>query len=183
MQFYDYNKNEFTGATGNDDKWIKMVREDKIDEFLKSKIGKEMTTAYKTNNLYREYKFMRLFSQDEIKKYRLDFGIINKDSESELNRNDNIVVNETSEHHIVIQGIIDAFYVKEEGDKKSIVLVDYKTDGLSSKSLDEEKLTNDLIDSYAIQLKIYEDVLKELTGYEVSSTYIYSFALNKEIEL
>lgn len=181
MQFYDYEKNEFSGEKGKDAKWIEIVSEDKIQNFLKSKVGKEMATAFKTKNLYREYKFMRLFSKAEIEKYRIDFGIIKID-ENILN-GDRLTIKGSDEHQIIIQGIIDAFYVKEENGKKSIVLVDYKTDGLSMKEPDESKLTKDLIDSYSIQLKIYEDVLKELTGYEVSSTYIYSFALNKEIEL
>ena len=180
MQFYDYNKNEFAGEKGKDADWIKMISESKIQKFLESKVGSEMATAFKTNNnnLYREYKFMRLFSQDEIKKYRLDFGIINSDDKS-----NDLTIKGADEHHIIIQGIIDAFYIKEEEGKKSIVLVDYKTDGLSSKNPNESKLTKDLIDMYGIQLKIYEDVLKELTGYEVTNKYIYSFALDKEIEL
>ena len=175
MQFYDYEKNDFAGEKGRDASFLDMVNEDKIQNFLKSKIGQEMATAFKDKSLYREYKFMRLFSQEEIEKYRIDFGIINA--------NDRVTIKGAGEHQVIIQGIIDAFYVKEEASKKSIVLVDYKTDGLSSKKPNESKLTESLIDAYGIQLKIYEDVLKELTGYDVSKKYIYSFALDKEIEL
>ena len=181
MQFYDYNKNEFAGEKGKDAKWIEIVSDNKIQNFLKSKLGKEMAAAFKANNLYREYKFMRLFTQKEIEKYRIDFGIINT-YDNNLN-NDRLTIKGSDEHQIIIQGIIDAFYVKEENGKKSIVLVDYKTDGLSLKEPNETKLTKELIDAYSIQLKIYEDVLKKLTGYEVTNTYIYSFALDKEIEL
>ena len=48
----------------------------------------------------------------------------------------------------------NAFYVKEENGKKTIVLVDYKTDGLSMKEPNESKLTKGLIDSYGDNVNI-----------------------------
>ncbi len=72
----------------------------------------------------------------------------------------------------LIQGIIDLFYITE--DNKAI-LVDFKTD-----KLDNEQ---DFIDRYKIQLKIYKDAINTLTDYNIYKTYIYSFNLNKEIEL
>ena len=174
MQFYNYTKNSFDGEIGNiGDDWIKKVSEDKIKTFLESEVGREMAEAYKSETLYREQKFMKLFSITDINKY----GDVFKEITNELNSK---VIDEKN---IIIQGIIDAFYIKEDANGKYIVLVDYKTDGISKEKINEEKLENDLIADYAVQLQIYADALESLTGLDVKKKYIYSFALNKEIEI
>lgn len=72
---------------------------------------------------------------------------------------------------IVVQGIIDAYF-EEDG---KIVLLDYKTDAV--------KEEQELIKRYTTQLKYYKDTLEQLLDCKVSGTYIYSFALGKEILL
>ena len=71
-----------------------------------------------------------------------------------------------------IQGVIDLFYITDD-DK--VILVDFKTD----------KLDNDLdfIKKYKIQLDIYKEAIETLTNYNVDKVYIYSFNLNKPIEI
>lgn len=71
-----------------------------------------------------------------------------------------------------IQGIIDLYYINETG---NIVLIDFKTDKLSN--------SDDFIDRYSKQLNIYKIALERLTNKKVEKTYIYSFNLNKEIEI
>ena len=177
MQFYDYAKNEFTGEIGNgvvgNKPWIDIVKPDKIKAFLNTNLGKEMAEAFKKEELYREHKFMKLFSVDDINEYRTKI------------ENTPITINEdlSKEHNIIIQGIIDAFYIKKDGNDEYAVLVDYKTDGLSSKNINEKELEEELKNEYKIQLDIYADVLKELTGLKVKHKYIYSFALDKAIDL
>lgn len=72
----------------------------------------------------------------------------------------------------LIQGVIDLFYITEDN---KVILVDFKTD----------KLDNDqaFIKRYKIQLDIYKEAIEKLTGYKVDKVYIYSFNLNKEIEI
>ena len=72
----------------------------------------------------------------------------------------------------LIQGVIDLFYVTED-DK--VILVDFKTDRLT-----EDK---DFIDRYIIQLDIYKEAINALTDKRVDKTYIYSFNMNKMIEI
>lgn len=74
---------------------------------------------------------------------------------------------------IVVQGIIDAYF--REGDK--LILLDYKTDHIRE---GQEEL---LIERYKTQLLYYKDTLEQLTGLTVSETYLYSFALDKEIRM
>ena len=79
----------------------------------------------------------------------------------------------TEKTQIVVQGIIDAYF--REGD--TLILLDYKTDHL------KEGQEEVLVERYKTQLLYYKDTLEQLTGLPVSETYLYSFALNKEIRM
>lgn len=71
-----------------------------------------------------------------------------------------------------IQGVIDLYYIRPDG---SAVLLDFKTDRISEES--------EFLKRYTMQLKIYKDALEKLKGLKVQNTYIYSFYLNKKIEV
>ena len=72
---------------------------------------------------------------------------------------------------VLVQGIIDAFFV-EDG---KIILLDYKTDRVP----DEQTL----IDLYKVQLILYKRALESATGMRVKESYLYSFALSRQILL
>ncbi len=72
----------------------------------------------------------------------------------------------------IIQGVIDLYYINEKG---NIILVDFKTDRLEDENL--------YITRYKKQLNIYKEALEKLTSRSVEHSYIYSFELNKEIEV
>ena len=74
---------------------------------------------------------------------------------------------------ILVQGIIDMYYEKENG---NLVLVDYKTDYV-------ENGEKELIDKYKVQLDLYRQALEEGTHQKVEKIYIYSLYLNKAIEI
>lgn len=74
---------------------------------------------------------------------------------------------------IVVQGIIDAYF--REGN--TLILLDYKTDHI------KEGQEEVLVERYKTQLLYYKDTLEQLTGLTVSETYLYSFALDKEIRM
>ena len=80
--------------------------------------------------------------------------------------------NVDSEENILVQGIIDLYYISENGD---VVLVDYKTDYVPNN--DEQYL----IDKYKEQLLLYKKAIEYSLGREVGKVYIYSTYLNKEI--
>ena len=54
-------------------------------------------------------------------------------------------------------------------------MVDYKTNNF--------KRIKDYTDKYALQLKLYADVVAESFGVKVRGRYIYSFTLGKFIEV
>ena len=76
-----------------------------------------------------------------------------------------------SDEIVLVQGMIDAWFM--EGDE--IILVDYKTDRIRNQ--------DELVKRYKIQLSLYKRALEASTGKKVKETYIYSFALGKEIAL
>ena len=174
MCFYNYKESKYVCDKERDSNIDRIINKERIDLFLSSKLGQEMAAAYDAKSLYREQKFMKLYSQAEINNYIYD----------ENNRILDIKKEILDEKNVIIQGIIDAFYVKKDADGNDyIVLVDYKTDGMSKQNINENEFIKTLKDNYGLQLNIYADAIRELTGLEVKEKYLYSFAINKEIPL
>ncbi|MEG0873422.1 MAG: helicase-exonuclease AddAB subunit AddA [Clostridia bacterium] len=71
-----------------------------------------------------------------------------------------------------IQGVIDMYYINKDG---HVILVDFKTDKIKDSQV-FKKL-------YKKQLEIYKKAVETLICKKVEKAYIYSFNLNKEIEI
>ena len=78
-----------------------------------------------------------------------------------------------SEEKIRLQGIIDCFF--ELNNK--VILLDYKTDFVLEGNEDELK------EKYKKQLEYYSDAIYKMIGKKVDKKYLYSFYLEKEIEI
>lgn len=115
----------------------------KLVNFLRSQLGFRMWRAERGGKLYREQPFVMGLPASRLGK---DFP----DSES-----------------VLIQGIIDVFFEEEEG----LVLLDYKTDSVSSM----EELWN----RYETQLDYYSEALRKLMGKPVKERILYSFHLER----
>ena len=76
-----------------------------------------------------------------------------------------------SDEVVLVQGIIDVYF-EEDGE---LVVLDYKTDKVFR--------AQELVDKYRAQLDYYGKALERLTGKSVKEKIIYSFALQKEIEV
>ena len=122
-----------------------------ILKFFESPVGKAMTGAEK---VYREAPFEILVEADEI-----------------------FPQADTSEK-IVVQGMIDAYFVDNNG---NLVLMDYKTDRKGSKSVAEFK--DEILNRYELQMYYYEKALKLLTGRSVNKKYIYLFDIGEALEI
>jgi ATP-dependent helicase/nuclease subunit A len=86
-----------------------------------------------------------------------------------------------SDEKLFIQGIIDCFV--DNGDD-TYTLIDYKTDHLPEEFRDEPVIFEKILAKrHCDQLKYYKTALEIITKKKVSRTYIYSFALNKEIDI
>lgn len=135
---------------------------DMIWNFIDQEFGRRMCKAARDGRLYKEKQFIigvpisRLLSVTQTKSLK------EKGSIEDFNGKP-----------IVVQGIIDAYFKEED----KLILLDYKTDNV--KTGQETVLKK----RYDTQLRYYKETLEQLTGLEVSETYIYSFALNKAIRL
>ena len=178
MEYYDYTNPSEPARIRRGEHCEPVIPEDKLSAFLSTNLGKEMKQAHDDHKLHREQKFMKLFSKNEID------ALMNRMGSARAQRQSAPGASVLNDQCIVIQGIIDAFYIKKDSDGNDyIVLVDYKTDSINRKITDENKFSKELIDRYKIQLDAYAKVLEDLTGYEVREKYIYSFAIDKEIAL
>ena len=111
-------------------------------------------------NITRIYNFLNSNIGVELKKAKKVF------------REYEFILKDESISRSIIQGVIDLFYIREDG---KVVLVDFKTDRI----FDEEVFTK----RYKRQLDIYKEAIEKLLLYKVDRTYIYSFSMNKEIEI
>ena len=119
-----------------------------IRRFVESRLGQRMKKAAMKKHLYREQPFV-------------------------IQRNASMLDDGWKNETVLVQGIIDAYFMEEE----EIVLVDYKTDRV--KRGQEQKL----IDLYHVQLEDYARALERMIGKRVKEKIIYSFTLHKEILL
>ena len=122
------------------------INPNKILQFTNSKLGKELKEA---EEIYKEKPFYISIPAKEIYK------------------------DETLEEEILVQGIIDLYYI-DKNDK--LVLVDYKTDYIT------EENKNELVKRYKGQLELYKRALEESLQKRVDREYIYSTYLG-EIEI
>ena len=108
----------------------------------------------------------RILSADKVfKEYEFTFGIPIREMYPEIPEA------VAGDEKIIIEGVADCAFI-ENG---SLVIVDYKTDRVSS--------PDELREHYSSQLAIYRRCLSEVIGLPVSETLIYSFRLGQSIEV
>ncbi|MDD2376501.1 MAG: helicase-exonuclease AddAB subunit AddA [Clostridia bacterium] len=91
---------------------------------------------------------------------------------SKVKREIEFVLKDETFSKSIIQGVIDMYYLNDDN---TYTLVDFKTDNLL--------VPSEYISRYKLQLDIYKEAIEKLTSVKVSKVYIYSFKLNKEIEI
>ena len=130
------------------DKEAKSVDIRKIVSFFNSELGEMLRNA---ERIYKEEAFTMELTPYEVYQKECYKGV---------------------EEGILIHGIIDCFFIKDN----QIVLIDYKSDYVHNKN---EK---SLIEKYNIQLEIYSKAIEQIIGKTVKERYIYSFFLDKAIK-
>ena len=88
--------------------------------------------------------------------------------------------NEVSENYpedveILIQGIVDTFFLEEDG----LVIIDYKTDYVAPEN--QEESIKRIKARYTKQLDLYEEALHQITGIPVKEKVIYLYNINQWI--
>ena len=192
LAFYDYSKDisQLSGFLSPEE--YGLLNQEKLKKFLDSPLGQLFAKAYKENTLYREQHFMqeveyeKLFPEDgalgEVAEEALSSNAASVESDADsLKRNiDRIEINRESfvesnaDSHVekvILQGIIDAFIMEEDG----IILVDYKTDRV--------KDGGELRNRYQKQIDLYSEALEQILGKKVRRRVLYSFSLGEEVDL
>ena len=149
LEFYDYSKDMSQLSNYLSPEEYGLLNQEKLQKFLDSPLGQLFAKAYKENTLYREQHFMQEVEYEKL--FPEDGG-------------DNV-------EKVILQGIIDAFIMEEEG----IILVDYKTDRVK----DGEELRN----RYQKQIDLYSEALEQILGKKVKRRVLYSFSLGEEVNL
>ena len=181
LAFYNYSKDISQLSEFLSPEEYGLLNQEKLKKFLDSPLGQLFAKAYKENTLYREQHFMqeveyeKLFPEDGAIEEAVssnaggvesDVGIV----ESHGDRTVDSSVDSTTEK-VILQGIIDAFIMEEDG----IILVDYKTDRVK----DGEELRN----RYQKQIDLYSEALEQILGKKVKRRVLYSFSLGEEVDL
>ena len=149
LAFYDYSKDISQLSEFLSPEEYGLLNQEKLKKFLDSPLGQLFAKAYKENTLYREQHFMQEVEYEKL--FPEDGG-------------DNV-------EKVILQGIIDAFIMEEDG----IILVDYKTDRVK----DGEELKN----RYQKQIDLYSEALEQILGKKVKRRVLYSFSLGEEVDL
>ena len=121
-----------------------LLNKEKLKHFYQSDLALRMKGAADREELYLEQPFVMGRPADEIEK-------------------------DGSDTMVLIQGIIDAFFLENQ----EIVLLDYKTDSVKSEK--------ELVDRYRKQLELYQRALEDNLRMKVKEKLIYSFSLEKTI--
>ncbi len=128
-----------------------------ITDKEKESINPLVILKFTKSNIWKELK--------EAKEYH-------KEEPFYINIPANEVMESTLDENILVQGIIDLYYVTKDDE---LVLLDYKTDFINE---GEEKI---LIDRHKPQLMLYKRALESGINKKVDKIYIYSTKLGKEI--
>ena len=181
LAFYDYSKDISQLSDFLSPEEYGLLNQEKLKKFLDSPLGQLFAKAYKENTLYREQHFMQ---EVEYEKLFPEDGIVGEGAEEAVSSNavsaeSNVGIVEGNgdrtvdriTEKVILQGIIDAFIMEEEG----IILVDYKTDRVKN----GEELRN----RYQKQIDLYSEALEQILGKKVKRRVLYSFSLGEEVDL
>ena len=156
MQKLNLNKKNYTY---ND------VKELVNDLEVKKVITSKEAETININKIYQ-------FTKSKIWNEMLESKEVQREKPFYINIPAKEIFKEELEEKILVQGVIDLYYINFEGE---LVLVDFKTDYV------EDRDGRILIDKYKVQLNLYRRALSQALNRKVDKVYIYSTYLDKEI--
>lgn len=167
MQFFDFDSVEKLGIEGEiarllENKFIfpgdaALINRWALSRFFESELSLKMR---KSTRIYREKRF--------IINYPAENFTLDAENKKAL-----------SGEKLLVQGIIDCAFFDEKGE---LILVDYKTD-FFPREMPREEVECILKERHERQIGYYKYACREMFGTECAHAYIYSFSLNKTIEI
>jgi len=151
----------------------------------KAQLGTKLHEIMQKLDLKRDYSFEEIKSLSQEVNPNEVYGFLQSDIARRIKKANlickekpfytyvkaNEIYDVNSEEMVLVQGIIDLFFVENN----EIVLVDYKTDNVNDAKV--------LIDRYKKQLFLYKKALEEALDKKVKEVVIYSTKLKEEIQL
>lgn len=144
----------------------------KVKELIHSLVEKQIITKIEADNI-NPFKILE-FTKSEIWRELKTAKLIEREKPFYLNIPANTIYNEEIEETILVQGVIDLYYVNKNNE---LILVDYKTDYI------EKNKKYELVNKYKKQLELYQEALEQSFNKKVSKKYIYSTCLGQAIEI
>ena len=144
---------------------------EKAEEQIDKLIAEDILTE-EAKELVETEKFVN-FAKSKLGKKAIEAeenGTLNREQEFMIGKNIDGIAD-----MILLQGVVDMYIENDDG----IILVDYKTDKVRKYKNPEDILR----ERHETQLRTYAEALEQLTGKEVKEIYVYSFDLNKEVEI
>lgn len=144
----------------------------KVKELINSLVEKQIITKIEADNI-NPFKILE-FTKSEIWRELKTAKLIEREKSFYLNIPAKTIYNEEIEETILVQGVIDLYYVSKNNE---LILVDYKTDYI------EKNKKYELVNKYKKQLELYQEALEQSFNKKVSKKYIYSTCLGQAIEI
>ena len=144
----------------------------KVKELINSLVEKQIITKIEADNI-NPFKILE-FTKSEIWRELKTAKLIEREKPFYLNIPANTISKEEIEETILVQGVIDLYYVDKNNE---LILVDYKTDYI------EKNKKYELVNKYKKQLELYQEALEQSFNKKVSKKYIYSTCLGQAIEI
>ena len=145
---------------------------EKISELIQKLKNKEIITE-KESKAINMSKILN-FTKSDIAKELKEAKEIYKEKPFYINVPAREIYKENCEENILVQGIIDLYYIDKDDNLK---LLDYKTDYV------EPGNEQELVKKYSKQIELYKEALEEALNKKVEKVYIYSVYLEKTIEI
>ncbi|MCL2771923.1 MAG: UvrD-helicase domain-containing protein, partial [Oscillospiraceae bacterium] len=182
MQYADFEYAEVFGAQNEAENLLSKefitepqydrIKFDSVDKFFGSDLYQKIKSAKK---IYREMPFhLKISVADLIKMNNIGAGE-SLNFVQQVHLKDLEELPEYSEDFLLIQGAIDLFFEDKDG---NVYVVDFKTDYVRS---DEGE--NILVKRHKRQIEYYCKAVQAILNKPVSGAYIYSFSLNKAVEV
>jgi len=139
-----------------------MINIQHIQRFIRSRL---LEKILRSGFVKREFRF----------NHRMPAADFTENEEKKRNLDENQI-------KITVQGVVDCVF--RDPDTGKLVLVDYKTDSLTSEEWKEQKKAEEkLRNRHKNQLEYYGKICAELFGEPISGIYIYSTVLGRLIEI
>ncbi len=148
----------------------KEYSKEEIDEFIEKMVYDKIIDLREAESINKEQ--LLCFIESDLAKRIKKAKAIYKEKPFYININAGEIYGEKIDEDILVQGIIDLYFIDE---RDKLVLLDYKTDRIEN--------LEELIPKYKTQLDLYKKALEDALDKKVDEVYIYSVYKGKEIRL